>query len=237
MPAGRVIASVFFSPVAKTDFQMKTDTELRADVTEALIWDPAVTAGDINIACRNGVVTLSGTVPHFAEKRAAERASQRVEGVKAIAEEMEVHSGANDNRKDSEIADAVVSSLRWHVWVPDQVRAKVEDGWVELTGDVRWDYERSSAEDAVRFITGVKGVANKIVLVPAVGPAGVKAAIETALRRNAGIDAGRVDVTTAGGKVTLSGSIRSWGERQEAGSAARGTPGVTDVENNLLVSP
>ena len=107
---------------------MKTDAQLKKDVMEELRWEPTVTASDINVATHNGIVTLSGTVPHFAEKSAAERATQRVEGVKAIAEEMEVHLTGKHQRKDSDIAQTVVSSLKWHVWVPDHVQATVENG-------------------------------------------------------------------------------------------------------------
>ena len=119
---------------------MKTDTQLKNDVTEELRWEPTVTLSDINVATHNGVVTLSGSVPHYAEKTAAERATQRVEGVKAIAEEMEVNLTGIHKRKDSEIAQSVVDSLSRHVWVPSHVQATVENGWVTLTGSVPWEF-------------------------------------------------------------------------------------------------
>lgn len=128
---------------------MKTDAQLKKDVIEEPKWEPTVTANDINVAAKDGVVTLSGTVPHYAEKQAVERATQRVEGVKAIAEEMEFHLLRDFERKDSDIAQAVVNSLRWHVWVPDHFQATVENSWVKLTGSVKWGFERSSAEVAV----------------------------------------------------------------------------------------
>lgn len=215
---------------------MKTDTQLRNDVIEELQWEPAVTASDINVAAHDGVVTLSGRVLHYAEKWAAERATRRVEGVKAIAEEMEVHpSGAHD-RTDSDIAEAVVNALRWHVWVPKQVQATVENGWVTLTGRVTWEYERSSAKDAVSFVFGVKGVTNSVTLKPGVTPTAVKDAIERALKRHAEIDAENIRVSADGGKVTLAGTVRSWDERDEARMAAWNAPGVTEVENDLVVS-
>ena len=159
---------------------MRTDAQLKEDVVEQLRWEPTVTAGDISVIAKNGVVTLSGTVPHYAEKWAAERATQRVEGVTAIAEEIKVNLAGVHKRNDSEIAEAVVNALKWHVWVPNHIQATVENGWVTLSGDVKWGYERTSAEDAVSFLSGVKGVSNNINLRPSVQPTAVKDEIEKA---------------------------------------------------------
>jgi len=182
---------------------MKTDAQLKTDVMEALRWDPAVAATDITVVAKDGVVTLNGSVPHYAEKTAAERATQRVEGVKVIAEELEVNLSGVHKRNDAEIAQAVVNTLQWHVWVPSQVQTKVEDGWVTLTGTVTWGFQRSAAEDCVTYLSGVKGVFNNITLKPTVQPTAVKDAIEKALKRDAEIDAAQVRVAADGGKVTL----------------------------------
>jgi osmotically-inducible protein OsmY len=215
---------------------MRTDTQLRDDVKEELLWEPTVTSKDITVAASDGIVTLSGSVPTYAEKWAAERATQRVEGVKGIAEELKVNISGVHKRTDAEIAAAAVNGLRWHVWVPSHVQATVENGWVTLTGSVAWGYERSAAEDAVSFLPGVNGVTNEITMKPSVHPKAIKDSIKDALRRDAEIDADNINVAADGGNVTLTGSVNSWDEREEAESTAWNAPGVISVANEVSVA-
>lgn len=215
---------------------IKTDAQLKSDVLAELLWEPTLQAGNIHVAAHDGTVTLSGTVNHYADKFAAERATQRVDGVKAIAEEIQVKPSGAHKQTNTEIAESVVSSLKWHVWVPSSIQATVEDGWVTLNGDVHWGFQRQAAEDAIRFLMGVKGVSNNITLKPEQKATEVRESIQKSLMRNAEIDASQVTVEANGGRITLSGTVHSWDERREAYSAAWNAPGVTSVENQLTVT-
>ena len=214
---------------------MKTDMQLQKDVMEELKWEPSITANEIGVSAANGVVTLTGTVPSYAEKWSAKRAAQRVHGVKGIVQEMTVKLDGRHARTDAEIEEAAVNSLRWHVWVPTDVQVSVAQGRVTLTGQVNWEFQRAAARDSVCFMPGVKGVSNDITLKPTAEPSAIKDAIEKALVRNAEIDAGNVKVATDGSAVTLTGNVRSWNERDEAGIAAWNALGVTTVRNDIAV--
>jgi osmotically-inducible protein OsmY len=215
---------------------MKTDTQLQKDVMDEIKWEPSTTAAQIGVTAANGVVTLTGVVATYAEKGAIERAAQRVEGVKGIAQEITIKPYGVHVKNDTEIAAAAVSALRWHVWVPSGIQATVAQGWVTLKGTADWDYQRTAAYDAVRFMPGVKGVSNDITLKPTVQPSAVKDQIEKAFVRSAELDAGTVKVAADGGAVTLSGSVRSWNEKTQASSAAWNAPGVNSVTNDIAVS-
>jgi osmotically-inducible protein OsmY len=215
---------------------MKTDEQLQKDVMDEINWEPSVTPAEIGVSAVNGVVTLSGTVQTYAEKWAAERAAQRVQGVKAIADEIQIKPVGMHAKRDTEIAAIAASSLNAHVWVPTDIRVTVQNGWVTLKGVVNWDFQQKAATDSVRFLAGVKGVENDITVKPMARPHAVKEAIEKALVRNAEVDAGNVIVAAAGGAVTLSGSVRSWGEKYQAGTAAWNAPGVDNVQNDINVA-
>ncbi|QEL16808.1 BON domain-containing protein [Limnoglobus roseus] len=215
---------------------MKTDTQLQKDVMDEIKWEPSTTAASVGVTAKDGVVTLTGTVASYAEKWAAERAAQRVEGVKGLAQEIAIKPFGFHVKNDTEIADAAVTALKWHVWVPGGVQATVAQGLVTLKGTADWEYQRTAAHDAVCFMPGVTGVINEITLKPSAKPTAVKDAITKAFVRNAEIDAGTVKVTADGGAVTLSGNVRSWNEKDQARSAAWNAPGVNSVTNDIAVS-
>ncbi|MFZ2649153.1 MAG: BON domain-containing protein [Burkholderiaceae bacterium] len=215
---------------------MKTDAQLKKDVTAELEWDPSINASHVGVAADNGVVTLTGHLGTYAEKYAIERAVQRVQGVKAIAIELDVKLESGHKRSDSEIATAVESSLLWHALIPaERIQVKVEKGWVTLKGELDWEYQRRSAEKAVRNLTGVVGVSNIITLKPTVTPAKVADRIRDAMARHAEREAKHIEVMVSGSAVTLRGAVDSWAERNAAFGAAWSAPGVLSVVNEIKV--
>ena len=220
-----------------TKTQTRSDNSLRDDVLLELKWDPKISsASDIAVAVKDGVVTLSGFVPSFWEKDAAEKAVKRVYGVKGIANDIEVKLFWQ--RTDPEIARDAVHELESHVSIPaDRIKVTVKDGWVTLEGTVDWEYQKSLAQSAMKKLKGVSGVTNKIQVTPKASAAEVKSKIEEALRRSAELDARRITVEIEGSTVKLYGSVSSWAERDEAERAAWSAPGTTMVENHILVNP
>jgi len=210
---------------------------LRQDVEEELAREPTLNATTIGIALEDGVVTLSGNVASHAEKIAAERAAERVRGVRAIVSHLKVDVPKSVQPADAEIARAAVHTLSWNALVPaDRVKVEVESGWLTLQGEVDWRYQKKAAYDAVCNLRGVKGVSDNVSIKPATIPAPTKAHIEAALRRRFGARMGHVAVETRGDHVTLRGTVNSLAERTEIEQAAWTTPGVCQVNNNLSVA-
>jgi len=217
---------------------MKPDHEIELDVKDELQWDPNLDATDIAVSVKKGVVTLAGFVKNYADKYEAESAAKRVAGVLGVAKDIEVRMQSVDERPDPEIARDAVAAIKSQLPISSEnIKVIVKDGWVTLEGQVEWQYQRSTAENSVRRIKGIKGVSNLIQLKPHAQPAEIKRKIQEAFRRNAEVDANRITVEARGGEVILKGTVRSWTEREEAERTAWAAPGVTKVEDRIVVSP
>jgi osmotically-inducible protein OsmY len=216
---------------------MKSDKQVQTDVLAELGWEPSVNAAHIGVEVSDGVVTLAGHVGSYAEKLNAERAAQRVAGVKALAVEMDVTLAGPSQRTDADIARSAENVLQWTTSAPPNcIRVKVEKGWITLSGQVEWDFQRKSAAGAVRHLMGVTGVSDQVALKPRVSSTIVKSDIEAALKRRAQSHADAITVEIRGNDVTLTGIVNSWSERQLAVDSAWGAPGVHNVMDNLTVT-
>ena len=217
---------------------MKTDAQVQQDVMDELQWEPAVDAAGIGVEVKDGVVTLAGRVASFAEKWHAEHAAQRVAGVKALAIEITVTLAGSSERSDADIARAAENALEWNTSGPEgSIKVMVENGWVTLSGEAQWDYQRVTAERTVRHIVGVRGVSNQMVVKPTVRSSTIKADIEATLQRSAKADAHHIFVEVHGDDVTLSGTVHNWSERDLARQSAWGTAGVRNVVDNIRITP
>ncbi|HKB80189.1 MAG TPA: BON domain-containing protein [Thermoanaerobaculia bacterium] len=214
------------------------DTPLKHNVEDELEWDPVIDASKIGVAAVDGVITLTGTVHGYSEKWSAEKIAKRVLGVRAVANDIEVVLENTEHRDDSDIALSAVNALNWNFSIPkDRIEVTVTKGWLTLDGEVDWQYQRRAAEDAVRHLRGVRGLSNQIVVRPKVQSVDVKDKIESALKRNAELDAKHIVVQTTEGSVTLTGAVRSWVEREDAVNAAWSAPGVTKVVDRIEIRP
>tara|TARA_R110002050_G_scaffold286468_3_gene436968 strand:+ start:51523 stop:52194 length:672 start_codon:yes stop_codon:yes gene_type:complete len=215
---------------------MKTDSKIKLDVQDELAWEPSIDETKIGVAVDDGVVTLSGELDSYTKKLAAEKAAKRVQGVKAVAEDIVVKYGSSLEKTDTEIAKTALNALKWHSSVPDNtIMVKVENGWIYLSGEVKWEYQKNSAKNAIKDLVGVKGVINNIAIKQDVKPIEVKKKIEEAFERSAEIDARGIIVSTQGHTVTLTGKVHSIKEKEDAEKAAYNSPGVFEVKNNLRV--
>ena len=215
---------------------MKTDSDLKKDVLSELSWDPLVPEARIGVAVHAGVVTLSGHLDTYSEKVAAKRAVERVAGVKAIALELDVVPVGIHQRSDTEIATAVEHVLGWNTSSPqDRVKVTVEKGWVTLSGELDWNFQRRAVERMVRPLKGVLGITDNIRLKTLPISVNLSARIQDALTRQAMREARRIDITVDGSVVTLSGRVHSWAERNAAEGVTWSAPGVSRVVNQLVI--
>jgi osmotically-inducible protein OsmY len=214
------------------------DLDLKKEIKEALDWEPGLDARAINVSVRDGIVTLTGSVPTYPEKHLAEQACGLIRSVKAVACELAVTLPASNARTDQEIARAASDAIAWNTLLANtSIQVFVDKARVTLEGDVTWQYQRQTADRAVRHLAGVRDVNNHIVVRPVAKQSAVKGQIEAALIRNARLDAGGIRVEVRDGNVTLRGTVHSWLEREEAERAAWCSPGVAEVNNELIVNP
>jgi osmotically-inducible protein OsmY len=216
---------------------MKSNEKLQKDVQEAIKWEPLLHAAEIGVTAKDGIVTLTGIVNSYSKKSEAEKAAKNVEGVRAVVEKIEIKF-ANDwaKKNDQEIAADVLSAIKWKWEIPnDKIKVKVENGWVTLDGELRWNYQREAAINAVKDLGGVLGVSNNIVIKAESTNKIEKNKIIDALDRNWSINSNDIDVSVNGTTVTLSGTVSSWYQKDEAARIAWKTPGIWHVNNELEV--
>jgi len=215
---------------------MRNDADIRRDVESELQWDPSIDDRRIGVAVNNGVVTLTGDVPHYSGRWAAEDCAKRVNGVRAIANDIQIKMPASGERTDTDIAEAAANALRWNVSLSGtDIKPVVKDGWVSLSGQVSWGFQRITAEVSVRNLMGVRGVSNEITVKSTVKASDVKQKIEDAFKRHAVLDAKDIQVVVHNATVTLNGHVHSWQEREDATLAAWAAPGVNTVDNRLAI--
>jgi osmotically-inducible protein OsmY len=216
---------------------MKNNEELQRDVQNAIKWEPLLHATKIEVTAKDGIVSLTGVVDSYSKKMEAERAAKKVIGVKALVEKIEVKFPSSWTKTDSEIASEVLSALKsnWGIPTNKTVGVKVENGWVSLEGELSWNYQKEAAQTAVKYLHGVKGVTNSIKITPDTLDAIEQKDVEDAIGRSWSIDDTDIQVKVSGTTVTLSGTVSSWYQKEEAARIAWNTPGIGHVKNELEV--
>ncbi|MEQ7801945.1 BON domain-containing protein [Pedobacter sp. ASV1-7] len=215
---------------------MKNDSKIQKDVMDELKWEPLLNPSEIGVSVKNGIVTLSGEVDSYVKKIAAESATKRVLGVKAVAEDIQVILSPSLKKTDADIAAAVLNALKWNSVVQeDKIKIKVEDGIVKLEGEVEWEFQRKNIKRSIEFLSGVRMVINLIKVKPIIYSSEIKQKITSAFQRSANLDSKAIEVTVTDNKVTLYGKVRSFTEKQDAEDAAWAAPGVLHVDNKLEI--
>ncbi len=215
---------------------MKTNEVLQKEVQEAIKWEPLLHAAEIGVIAKDGIITLTGTVDNYTKKQEAEHAAKSVQGVKAVVEKIDVHFANFGAKTDNEIATEIINAFKWNWKIPnDKIQVKVENGWVSLDGEVNWNYQKDAAKSVISDLMGVKGVVNSIKIKSETHDEIERKSIERALERNWSIDSSKINVKASGTKVTLTGSVNSTYQKDEAGRIAWNAPGIWTVDNDLVV--
>jgi len=216
---------------------MKTDHEIQQDVIDELGWEPLLkNSSEIGVAVHDGIVTLGGYVNFYPEKLAAEKAAKRIKGVKAVAMDIDVRLTDEGKLPDSKVAEAVVRALEWNALIPEEnIKIKVDNGWVYLDGEVDWLYQKELAEKVITDLSGIRGISNNIKVKPELDTVIVKENIKKALERSANLEADKINIETKGNKVILRGVARSWTEKKAVEKAVASAPGVAEVDDQLSV--
>lgn len=215
----------------------RTDGDIQTAVQDELEWVPEVDADGIGVAVEDGAVSLFGEVDSYAERVAAAKAALRVRGVNAVVNNLSVHPKSSSPVTETDVAKEVKRALRSASAVPDTVKAEIQGHHLTLSGEVEWDYQRQAAKRAVRQLRGVYLVDNEVTLKERPSADDTEQRITEAITRNAQLDAKAIHVSVDGTTVTLTGTVHSWAERQQANSAAWASPHVMDVTNQLIVTP
>ncbi len=215
---------------------MKTNEELQKDVQNAIKWEPLLNAAEIGVTAKDGVVSLTGVVDSYSKKLEAEDAAKNVAGVKAVVEKIEIKLSSSWNKSNVDIANEVLNALKSNWVIPkDKVKVKVENGWITLDGELPWNYQKEAARKTVTYLSGVKGVTNNIIIKPEIHDMIEQENVELALARNWSLNSQDINVKVSGTKITLTGRVSSWYQKDEAGKIAWNTPGVWSVDNELVV--
>lgn len=218
------------------NFFSKSDSQIQQDVINEIQWDPSITSSQISVTAKDGIVTLRGSVPHYFEKSKAENAAQRVGGVRAVADEIEVNLMGSYIRGDEQIAESALSALQWSYSAAKDLKVTVEKGWITLKGETEWDYQRKAAKKAVSQLMGVVGVTDNMTIKTKILPEDIKKRIEESLKRTAEAEGREISVSVDGYKATLTGNVHSIAESETVRRAAWMAPGIVTVDNQLKVT-